>query len=116
KRVLVVVATGLAVVLVARKLGNWQTPELASPNHQRAVQQSALGKIAQQGSNRFVRTLACALELAGQVAMVVPNLGLDEPLHAAHAALHQSPGNQTAPAIRIGRLLANTIGFQRSGR
>ena len=45
--VLVVIAAGLAFVLVWRQLRDWQPAELAAPDNKRAVQQSALLQIAQ---------------------------------------------------------------------
>src|SRR5581483_3320672 len=64
---------------------------------------------AQQGGNRLVGPLARAFEVRRQVRVVVPNLGVDVQLHEAHAALHQTAGDQTATAVRVGRLAADAV-------
>src|SRR5262249_11533393 len=47
KRVLVMVAASIARILVRRKLRDWQPAELATPDDQGAVEQSALLQVAQ---------------------------------------------------------------------
>ena len=103
-------AVGVVVAsLVA--LHHWRAAKFAGPQHQRALQHSALFQIGQQGRDRLVGLVGVGSVVAGAVAVPVPivRVQLDE----AHPALDHPPGQQAHPAKAGGRLPVGAVHFQR---
>ena len=80
------------VVLRQRSLAVDGPAELAAPDHQRLVEQTALFQVLDEGGGGLVDVLALAADLRRQAAVLVPAAvhELDEP----HAALDHPPGEQ----------------------
>src|SRR5436190_14838841 len=111
--VLVVVASRLLFVLVGRQLGNRQAAKLSTPNHERFIEQAPLLQIRQQTRNGEISPIAGSFHIRREPGVIVPNLGVDIELHETDSPLNQAAGDQAPPAIRIRRLLADAIEFQR---
>src|SRR5260221_5544764 len=56
--VFVVIASGILNALVVGQLGDRQPPELAPPNHERALEEAALLPVLKQRGHCLVRSLA----------------------------------------------------------
>ena len=93
---------GVWVVIAARLLGllcDGQASELASPHHERRIQQATLRKITQQSGDGFVgfagelRMVPLNVVVTVPRALVLHASGID--LYEAHAALDHTTRNQT---------------------
>ena len=74
--------------------------KLASPDHQRILEQSAGFQVLEQRGDRTIALLSM-VAVFGDVGMIVPGLTIAVvDLNDAHAAFHQSPRDQTG----IGKL------------
>src|SRR5204863_3542931 len=85
----------VAAVVVARQiaLAVNSPSELAAPYDQRLVEQAALLEVADQAVARVIDVAALQRQVARDVAVLVP--AAMEDLHEAHAALDQTPGQET---------------------
>ena len=100
-------AEGVAVVVAAAAvLRDGQPAELAGPQHDRAVEQSAALQVLDQrrrgqvglGADRFV----LGLDVGVRVPRLKLRLDRRHHLHEAHAALDQPPGHQQPRAVAGG--------------
>ena len=103
------VAAGSTLVLVRWQLRNGQAAELSAPKDQGAVEKAALLQVPQQGGDGLVRAAASGPQVRRKRCVVVPDLAVDVELDEADSALDKPPGDQASPAVRIGRLLANSV-------
>ena len=90
----VVAALGVGRVALAER----RAAELAAPDDERVVEQSALLEILHQRGRRGVGVPALLRELREEIAVLVP-AGVHE-LHEPHAALEQPPGDQAVVGER----------------
>ena len=102
------------VAAVVASLDHRSAAELAAPNDQRVVEQAPLFEVAQQRGGGFVGCSALLFESADESAVMVPRFM--EELHAADAALDQSPSQQAVVGeTRLARFravhLQDVLGF-----
>ncbi len=92
-------------------LRSGRAAELATPDHERVLEQTARFEILQQGRDRPIALLGVLLVVAN-ILVVIPGLAVAEVnLHHPHATLGQPPGQEAA----MGEF-AVTVQLTRSGR
>src|SRR5215472_6225504 len=85
---------------ITRRVGldHRRSAELASPDDQRLVQQTALFQVLDQGCAGPIGSAAVIAEVADHVVMGIPTLVID--VHEANAALDHPPGEETSTCER----------------
>ena len=110
------IATGFRGIGTRLHLSNRQPTELAAPDDQHVVQQSAFLEIRQQPGDRQGRLFADARQRRPETAVRVPALPRRVELHEANSALDKPASQQALPTVRVRRLLADSILSQRFRR
>ena len=96
------VRVSIVIAATVGSLRNRQSPEFATPHHNRAIQQTSLFQIQHQRGTRLIDAAAIQLQRRGVLAVGVPRLTGEEQLDKAHTPLDQSPGDD-APRPVFGR-------------
>ena len=104
----VVIAADILLVLNDR-----EAPHLTAPLHQRAVEQTTLLQVLDQGGGRFVDLLTARGKCRQQSSVMIPLLGLREELHVTHSAFDEPPCNQTTSPKLAGCVLVESVHFLR---
>lgn len=97
------------VVAAVLGLRDWQPTEFTAPDYQRFVKQPALLEISQQSRHRLVGSRTRNTNPAFECRVVVSDLTVDEELDISNATLDRPPHKQTAPAVRIGFVVAESL-------
>ena len=88
--------------------------KLASPDHQRVVEQAALFQVRQQGCRRPIGHPAVNFQQLVEIQVVVP-VGVKQ-LNKTHSPLDHPPGQQTIRSIPPRRLIIQPVHLQRRRR
>src|SRR5262245_38442836 len=83
------------------------SPELATPNDQRVVEQATLLQIQHQRRRCLVGALALQGEVARQVVMLIPAAVVQ--LNESHVAFEQTPRQQTIRSVGAGLSRVGTV-------
>ena len=95
------------VIATVLTLGVRRATKLASPHHQRVLQQIALLKISQQRSDRLIDFIAALLKLRIEIEVMIPVAvsNFDEP----HSRFHHAAGEQPLAAHVVATLGTNAV-------
>src|SRR6202035_1698055 len=84
-----------------RQLGDGGASELAPPEHQHLVEQTALFQVGEKSGDRLVPLGGELAMVVREVLVVVPGLaGAAPDLDKAHSALDQSTSDEQLPGLR----------------
>ncbi len=95
-------------MVAAVVLGEGRASELASPHHQRILQQPAGLEVGQQSGDRLVHLAGVLSVQSRQIAMLVPLVTVPA-AHHPYTLLHQPAGQQQLPAVVVGALVVQTV-------
>ena len=105
----------MVAALAALRFG--RAAELAAPEDQRRIEQAAPLQILEQRGDRLVGLRGHAevvlLDVVVRVPLHVARAAAGDQADEAHALLDQPPRQQAAPAVVVGRLLADAVQVER---
>src|SRR5207244_12102108 len=96
----VVIASGLLGGAVV--LGHGQPADFATPMDDGCVEQTARLEVLHQRSGRLLGLAAARYEVALDALVVVPDLAVDEELHATDTALGKAAGSEVTRDVFVG--------------
>ena len=102
------------VVLLQRALGVDRASELAAPDDERFLEESAFLQFAEQGGGGLIGVVALGAQAGGAFVVLIPAAVIE--LNEAHAAFGEAPREDAIGRVGSGLLRFGAVALERAGR